>query len=90
MKASAILAASILLSACVQDTAPLPDPPDASCAAERLQHLVGQPDSAFDPSGLDEPVRIIHPGDAVTMDFSPQRLNVEIDADGRISAIRCG
>jgi hypothetical protein len=90
MKASAILPAIILLAACVQDAANPPDPPGASCSAESLQHLVGQPESAFDPGGLDEPIRIIRPGDAVTMDFSLQRLNVEIGADGRITAIRCG
>ena len=90
MKASAIFAAMILLAACVQAPANQPDPPDASCSAEGLQHLVGQPESAFDPSGLEEPVRIIRPGDAVTMDFSLERLNVEIGADGRIAAVRCG
>ena len=89
-KASAILVAMILLAACVQDPATHPDPPDASCSAEALQHLVGQPESAFDPSGFDEPVRIIRPGDAITMDFSLKRLNVEIGPDGRITAIRCG
>jgi hypothetical protein len=90
MKASAILPVMVLLSACVQAPANQPDSPDISCSAEGLQHLVGQPESAFDPSGFDEPIRIIHPGDAVTMDFSLKRLNVEIDTDGLIAAIRCG
>ncbi|MGB3316144.1 MAG: I78 family peptidase inhibitor [Albidovulum sp.] len=90
MKASAILLAIILLAACVQDDPNRPDPPDASCSAEGLQHLVGQPETAFDPSGFDEPIRIIRPGDALTIDFSLQRLNVEIGLDGRITAIRCG
>lgn len=90
MKAFAILPLTVLLAACVPAPANQPDPPDASCSAERLQHLVGQPESAFDPNGFDEPIRIIHPGDAVTMDFSPRRLNVEIGMDGRIAAIRCG
>ena len=38
----------------------------------------------------DRPVRYIAPGDAVTMDFSPSRLNVETGADGRIKRLRCG
>ncbi|MCV2873469.1 I78 family peptidase inhibitor [Defluviimonas sp. WL0050] len=90
MKAFAILPVLVGLCGCVGAAADQPDPADASCSAEGLQYLVGQPDSAFDPSGLDEPVRVIHPGDAITMDFSLQRLNVEIDAEGRIAAIRCG
>ena len=35
-------------------------------------------------------IRYIAPGDAVTMDFSPSRLNVELGEDGRIMRFRCG
>jgi hypothetical protein len=35
-------------------------------------------------------LRAIRPGDAVTMDFRPDRLNVEIGAGGRIDRLRCG
>jgi Peptidase inhibitor I78 family len=35
-------------------------------------------------------VRWIEPGMAVTMDFRPDRLNVELDEDGVITAMRCG
>ena len=35
-------------------------------------------------------IRTIRPGDAVTMDYSPYRLNVELGADGRIKRFRCG
>lgn len=35
-------------------------------------------------------IRTIRPGDAVTMDFRPDRLNVEIGEDGRIKRLRCG
>ena len=35
-------------------------------------------------------VRVIEPGAAVTMDHVPNRLNVEIGADGRIKSVRCG
>ena len=35
-------------------------------------------------------IRYIAPGDAVTMDFSPSRLNVELGEDGRIKRFRCG
>jgi hypothetical protein len=36
------------------------------------------------------PIRYIAPGDAVTMDYSPSRLNVELGEDGRIKRFRCG
>ena len=32
----------------------------------------------------------IAPGDVVTLDFSPARLNVELGEDGRIKLFRCG
>lgn len=35
-------------------------------------------------------IRVIQPGTAVTMDYAPNRLNVEVGADGRIKSIRCG
>lgn len=34
--------------------------------------------------------RIIRPGQAVTMDADPQRLNIEVDETGRIRRLRCG
>jgi hypothetical protein len=35
-------------------------------------------------------IRTIRPGDAVTMDFSAGRLNIELGEDGRIKRFRCG
>lgn len=35
-------------------------------------------------------IRYIAPGDVVTMDFRPDRLNVETGEDGRIKLFRCG
>ena len=35
-------------------------------------------------------VRVIKPGDQVTMDFNAARLNIDVDAAGNISAVRCG
>lgn len=34
--------------------------------------------------------RVIKPGDSVTMDADPQRLNIEVDDAGRIRRLRCG
>jgi hypothetical protein len=35
-------------------------------------------------------IRWIRPGQAITTDYSAQRLNVIIDESGRIMAMRCG
>jgi len=35
-------------------------------------------------------VRVIRPGMAVTMDYVPERLNIDIDAAEVISGVRCG
>jgi|GEM_PF-530921 hypothetical protein len=36
------------------------------------------------------PIRWIHPGDAVTMDYQPGRLNIIVDEQGHIASTRCG
>jgi len=33
--------------------------------------------------------RVINPGDAVTMDFRADRLNIEVGVNGRIDKIGC-
>ena len=35
-------------------------------------------------------IRYYGQGDPITLDFSPQRLNVELGEDGRIKLFRCG
>ena len=35
-------------------------------------------------------IRWIGPGDAVTMDYSEARLNVDLDGGGKITGFRCG
>ena len=34
--------------------------------------------------------RVLRPGDAATMDYRAERLNILIDDNGRISGLRCG
>lgn len=60
------------------------------CGAADLQDLVGQPESVLQTMRFAGPVRVIHPGQAVTMDFSPARLNIIIDEQGKIAEVRCG
>ena len=51
---------------------------------------IGQDASVLDTARFANPVRVIRPGEAVTMDFNPQRLNFELDGLGEIERIRCG
>jgi hypothetical protein len=35
-------------------------------------------------------VRIVRPGEAVTMDYREDRLTLELDAAGKVVSARCG
>jgi hypothetical protein len=65
------------------------------CDAAKAQSLVGQPESAAiaeqarQQSGA-RTVRWLRPGQIVTMEYRDDRLNLELDSQGKIIAIRCG
>lgn len=63
-----------------------------TCGAGRHQALIGQDRAAIDAAGL-EPgpkLRILGPDDMATMDHRPDRLNIDLDADGQVTGLRCG
>lgn len=51
---------------------------------EALAAIVG-PDGAAPAR-----IRVVRPGQAITMDHMPQRLNIELDDDGVVIRLRCG
>jgi hypothetical protein len=70
--------------------------PDAiTCGADKLDRWLNVlptetvKDEIADAVGHDR-IRYIAPGDVVTMDFRPDRLNVETGENGRIKLFRCG
>lgn len=70
---------------------PAPDPASlATCGGAGLATLVGQPARVLATMKFAPGVRFIRPGDAVTEDFSLQRLNIEIDLKEVISGVHCG
>jgi len=83
--------APVLLAGC--STAPPPD--GGTCNAAGLETFVGQPATAeigqkmLRQSGA-RVFRWLTPGMVVTMEFSPDRLNVVLDANGRVESARCG
>lgn len=61
-----------------------------SCGAAGFQGLVGQTGEIAAMLVLEQPVRVIAPGMAVTMDYRPDRINFELDDQNLIAVVRCG
>ena len=89
-----LLPGILALSACVPVVDPGPVvpelPPDDACGAPGLQGLVGQNRSVLQTMKFGVPTRVIEPGMAVTTDYSPTRLNIELDDRGTIIRVTCG
>lgn len=65
------------------------------CDTETLQGLIGQAgnEAVYDEATRDAGARhyrALKPGDAATMDFREDRLNIDLDDGGRITGFRCG
>ncbi|WP_185928724.1 I78 family peptidase inhibitor [Sphingomonas sp. IC081] len=89
------------LSACTTGNATVaeatpPAPPSMApgCGADQLGAYIGQPASdeviaAITQWRGDKPMRVLRPGQPMTMDFRPDRLNVQIGEDGKIKGFNC-
>lgn len=77
------------------DTAPAPEEePAMTCQADKGQWAIGQiADEALlakvKTDTTSDRVRVIRPGMAVTMDYREDRVNLDVDADNRVTAVRC-
>jgi len=94
------LLAATLAAGCAQPLPPrggdAPSPPTvAGCDAAGAQFAVGQQatDSLMQEAqrraGAAR-VRLLRPGQVVTMEFDGARLNLDVDAAGRVLRARCG
>lgn len=88
----------LALGACTYEKRPEPDAPPATagkCVADALGSLTGKTRSeavtkkALRLSGARN-IRWIAPGMAVTMDYREDRLNLDVDAQGKIVRAHCG
>lgn len=84
-----LIAVPLVLSGCLT-VMPGIDPGRDACGANALQSLVGQPAAVLETIKFGVTTRVIRPGMAVTMDYSPSRLNIEIDDAEVISRVTCG
>lgn len=81
------------LVACATHPAPMPGP--VRCDAGRVQGFIGREArpgvvQRAKNRARARDVRVIRPGQPVTMDFRSDRLNLEVDHRNTIRAARCG
>lgn len=88
-----VIVCGVFLTGCaVLERAPAePETIDATpnCGAAGLQGLLGRPEAALQTVTLPPATRILRPDDVIPLDFSPDRLTIDIDALGRISSVTC-
>lgn len=87
------------LAACAQQQAPrqpAPPPPSGSaCNAAPAQFAVGLAgtaelgERAMRAAGAQR-YRLLRPGQVVTLEFDAGRLNLDLDAGGKVIHVRCG
>ncbi|KGM53408.1 hypothetical protein N799_07450 [Lysobacter arseniciresistens ZS79] len=73
----------------------VPPAPATTCVAEDASSAVGR---AATPEVVERArieshsndVRVIEPGQAVTMDYRADRLNIDVNERGAITGLRCG
>ena len=91
----------LALAACATPT-PLPVPPGdppasarTTCDAGAAQWAIGKPATAdtIERVRVDSHsrvVRLLHPGQIVTMEFSVDRVDIRVDGHNAILAVTCG
>ena len=90
-RAFATLLVTVTLTGCavVDDNEHQPDMAQA-CQADAYKSMLWKPISVLKTSSLPANTRIIRPGQAVTMDYRPNRLNIKIGKLDRIEQVYCG
>ena len=87
-----ITAIVVIATGCSAPAQQLPPSPadTVQCDADGYADLIGQNEEIFARATFPAPMRIIRPGDAVTMDFRTDRVNFDLDASGTITRVWCG
>jgi hypothetical protein len=80
----------ILLAACAPASPRLPPMLEDTCGATDYANLIGQDATALEKVLILGMVRVIRPGDAVTQDFRPGRINFGINNANKVIEVSCG
>lgn len=89
------LALAMLLAGCAVNEMPAPVAGNDACSADKTKVLVGRPatqelgSEALALSGA-RSIRWIGHGQAVTMDYREDRLNISLDAANTVERVSCG
>ena len=94
MRILLVAAIGICLTGCTKTMDAPSAPPQSECDAAKAEAFIGRDaplvaEQARLATGA-KAVRVIGPDQAVTMDFRPDRLNLETSADGKVVKARCG
>lgn len=103
---ASVLPVSVLLVACAgsPDNVSAPEPPAVgqpsaemrtTCDAEAVQYAIGTPFDEVNVPALQsesgaKQVRVLRPNSAATMDYREDRLNILLELNDTIEALRCG
>ena len=90
---AAVVLMPIALAGCLAGPAEGPigaDPPASACDASSFAGFVGQSRDVLLATTFARPIRIIDPGELVTQEFDPLRINFVIDRRGTIERVYCG
>lgn len=88
------LAAALALTACAQPQS-APAAPAGTCNAQPARFAVGYTltdaltEEVKHRSGA-RVARVLRPGQVTTMEFSSERVNLDVDAGNRVTGVRCG
>lgn len=93
MRGMGMIAVALLAAGCMDDR-PTPMPGPRECRASAVQAFIGAQMSPRLESRLRarsgaSSVRVVRPGEAITMDFRRDRLTVDLNGRGRITGLRC-
>lgn len=100
MKRSMALAVLVALGACAAQPPAEELPPETgvdggletrapdTCGAAAFADLLNQPRAAA--ASVREPKRIVAPGDIVTTEYNPNRVNIGVNEAGIITELGCG
>ncbi|MBV7407572.1 I78 family peptidase inhibitor [Maritimibacter sp. DP1N21-5] len=80
------------LAACQEEEVAGATPTDDLCGASQYQDLVGQDEAAVAAAGITpgQKARVFGPDAVLTMDYRSDRINVELDASGKVIRVYCG